>query len=290
MICLARHLDTSIALTCRTLGVARSWFYYRKQPRRPRPLRRPQLAGRIHAVLTHCPPSYGYRRIHALLLRQGLRCNRKTVYQYLKRKAWLASHRKRTLRPGRRHEGKVAVPQSNRRWACDITTLKLWNGQKLRLAVIIDCADRMILGWKLQPRLTTLDIGELLREALFLRFAHQRASAKGLEFLTDNGPEFIAESLQQLLNQLGLVACRTPCRSPQSNGLVESFFGSFKRDYLAHQPLETLAQAQKHLPTWITHYNQIAPHSALAMLSPATFYQQRLTESYAKTTTTPVQF
>lgn len=270
--------------------MARSWCYYRKQPRQPRPLRRPQLAEAIHTLLVHCPPSYGYRRIPALRLRQGIRCNRKTVYQYLKRKAWLAAHRRRTLRPGRRHEGKVAVLHANQRWACDITTLKLWNGQKLRLAVIIDCADRMVLAWKLQPRLTTQDVCELLREALFLRFAHQRQHAKGLEFLTDNGPEFIAEPLQQLLNQLGLIACRTPCRSPQSNGLVESFFGSFKRDYLSHQPLETLAEAMKNVPDWIAHYNEIAPHSALAMLSPTTCYQLSLTESHTQTTTTPVQF
>jgi putative transposase len=191
-------------------------------------------------VLTQCPPSYGYRRIHALLARQGVHCNRKTVYQHLKRQAWLASHRQRTQRPGRRHAGKVAVLQSNQRWACDITTFKLWHGQKLRLAVIIDCADRMVIAWKLQVRLTAQDIGELLREALFQRFARQPHQAKDLEFLTDNGPEFIADQLQQFLTRLGLIACHTPCRSPQSNGWVESFFGSFKRDYLAHQPLETL--------------------------------------------------
>jgi putative transposase len=273
-----------LALTCRTLGVARSWFYYRRRAHGPRPLRRPHLTGAIQQVLAHCPPSYGYRRIHALLARQGVHCNRKTVYQHLKRQAWLASHRRRTPRPGRRHEGKVAVLRPNQRWACDITTVKLWNGQKLRLAVIIDCADRMVLAWKLQTRLTTWDVGELLREALFARFGQQRQHAKGLEFLTDNGPEFISEPLRQLLNQLGLVACRTPCRSPQSNGLVESFFGSFKRDYLSHYPLETLAEAVKNVPAWIAHYNEFAPHSALAMLSPLTFYQQSLTESQPKTT------
>jgi putative transposase len=269
--------------------VARSWFYYRRQPRR-RPLRRPQLTGVIQQALAQCPPSYGYRRIHALLARQGIRCNPKTVCQHLKRQAWLASHRHRTQRPGRPHQGKVAVLRSNQRWACDITTFRLWAGQKLRLAVIIDCADRMVLAWKLQVRLSALDVCELLREAIFHRFARQPQLANGLEFLTDNGPEFISEQLRELLSRLGLIACRTPCRSPQSNGLVESFFGSFKRDYLSHQPLETLAQAMKHIPAWITHYNEVAPHSALAMLSPATFYQQSLTESHAKTTSTPVQF
>src|SRR5208283_5076210 len=172
----------------------------------------------------------------------------------------------------------------NRRWVCDSTTFKLRTGQKLRLAVIIDCADRRVMAWKLQTRLTALEVCELLREALFLRFAQQTHPAKGLEFLTDNGPEFIADQLQQLLTRLGGIACHTPCRSPQSNGLVESFFGSFKRDYLSHLPLETLAEAMKHIPVWITHYNEVAPHSALAMLSPAAFYQRSLTESQTKTT------
>jgi transposase InsO family protein len=90
----------------------------------------------------------------------------------------------------------------------------------------------------------------------------------------------IADQLQQLLTRLRLIACHIPCRSPQSNGLVESFFGSFKRDYLSHQPLETLAAAMKLIPAWFTHYNEVAPQSTLAMLSPTTFYQRSLTESH----------
>ena len=133
-------------------------------------------------------------------------------------------------------------------------------------------------------RLTALEVGELLREARFQRFAQQPQPAKGWEFLTDNRPEFISDQLQPLLTRLGLIAGHTPCRSPQSNGLVESFFGGFKRDYLSHQPLDNLAQAMKPLPAWIAHDNQVAPHSALAMLSPATSYQLSLTDSHTKTT------
>ncbi len=99
----------------------------------------------------------------------------------------------------------------------------------------------MVIAWKLQVRLTALEIGELLREALFQRFAYQPHQAKGLEFLTDNGPEFISDHLRQLVTRLGLIACHTPCRSPQSNGLVESFFGSFKRDY----PLQRTRSSQR---------------------------------------------
>ena len=81
------------------------------------------------------------------LVRGAIAIARPSIHTF-KRQAWLASHRHRTRRPGRPHAGKVAVLQSNRRWACDSTTFKLWTGQKLRLAVIIDCADRMVIAWK----------------------------------------------------------------------------------------------------------------------------------------------
>ena len=109
------------------------------------------------------------------IARQGVRCNRKTVYHHLKRQAWLASHRHRTQRPGRRHEGKAAVLQSNQRWACDITTFKLWNQEKLRLTVsnklrgLVNVSfqrDRRVGGFLLQfvPRtlLTAAQFAQLL--------------------------------------------------------------------------------------------------------------------------------
>jgi putative transposase len=154
---------------------------------------------------------------------------------------------------------------------------------------IIDCADRMILAWRLAPRIRSETICELVREALWSRFASALHSAHGLELLTDNGPEFVCLHFQSFLQQLGLRACRTPVRSPQSNGLVEAFFGTLKRDYLAHHHLETLAEAVQAVPRWITHYNEVAPHSALAMLSPSLFYQQSLTPTNAKTTNSTVQ-
>ena len=86
---------------------------------------------------------------------------------------------------------------------------------------------------------------------------------------TDNGPEFASHLLHNLLTRLGLVACRTPRRSPQSNGAVEAFIGSLKREYVAHHELPTAAHAATLLPGWIEHYNALAPHGALSMCSAA---------------------
>ena len=213
--------------------------------------------------------------MHALLKRHGLVCNPKTVWRVMRRRGWLATGRRRQgLRLGRRHVGQVQVATPNRRWASDITGIRAWDGQKGRLAVMIDCADRMVLAWRFAPRITAEDLAEMLREAVFRRFGAARGRAQGIEFLSDNGPEYTSHRFRPVVGALGLIPCHTPRRSPESNGLAEAFFGSFKRDYVYQACLETLDVVRCQVPQWIEHYNQQAPHSALGMRAPAEFYAE----------------
>lgn len=58
----------------------------------------------MRQTLAECPPSYGYRRVHALLRRRGVRCNAKTIYKWLQANKLLASNRRlKPPRPGRLH-------------------------------------------------------------------------------------------------------------------------------------------------------------------------------------------
>jgi putative transposase len=139
---------------------------------------------------------------------------------------------------------------------------------------MIDCADRMVLAWRVASRITADDLAEMLQEAVFRRFGALRIHAQGIEFLSDNGPEYTSHRFRPFVWAMGLIPCHTPRRSPESNGLAEAFFGSFKRDYVYQACLETLEDVARQLPGWIEHYNQQAPHSALAMQSPVEFYAQ----------------
>jgi len=269
---LAEQFGCGLGLVCAVLERPRSWVYYRRRARHGRALRRPEVEGAVQKIVQDRPATYGYRRVHALLREHGVVCNPKTVWAVLKRKRWLSTVRERTMRPGRRHDGQVAVLEPNRRWASDFTWLRAWNGEKGRLAVIIDCADRMILAWRFQPRLTTEQICEMVREAIFRRFGEDRQQAQGIEFLTDNGPEF-KRKFQIFLTTMGLIPCHTPCRSPESNGVVEAFFGTLKRDYVSQSGLDTRADILRQLPGWLVDYNEVGPHSALGMRSPVQFHQ-----------------
>ncbi|MEK7287451.1 MAG: integrase core domain-containing protein, partial [Elusimicrobiota bacterium] len=91
--------------------------------------------------------------------------------------------------------------------------------------------------------------------------------------------------LRRVLLGFGMLVCRTPRRSPESNGLAEAFFGTFKRDYVYEGELETFEGVGRKLPGWIGDYNEVAPHSALGMKSPAQFYR----DWSAKISKPPVQ-
>lgn len=284
---MTRDTGASVSLVCSALGVPRSWFYYRRKLRRKTEgCRRPDVEHAIQQILLERPATYGYRRIHGMLARRAIQADPKTVWKIMRRRGWLSSARSRTMRPGRLHEGQVSVKEPNKRWASDITSIKAWNGEKGRLAVILDCADRSVLAWRWGKKMPSEELQEMVREAVFRRFGAKRENAKGLEFLSDNGPEYICKKLRAMLQSFGIIVCHTPRRSPESNGLAERFFGTLKRDYVYQGELGNLDEVGRKLPRWIQDYNEVAPHSALKMQAPAQFYTNWLASRITKA---PVQ-
>ena len=121
------------------------------------------------------------------------------------------------------------------------------------MAVLLDCADRNVLVWRFAKRITAEDLAELLQEAILRRLGEERSGARGIEFLSDNGPEYTSHRFRPVVVALGLIPCHTPRRSPESNGLAEAFFGSFKRDYVYQGSIETLQETARLIPEWISH-------------------------------------
>src|SRR4029077_18235040 len=98
---------------CRVLDKPRSWFYDRRSSGLGWPVRRPDVEAAIGPLLGSSPASYGYRRIHALLTRQGMMCDLKTVWETMRRRGWLFTSRTRFIRAGRRPEGQGGVAETN---------------------------------------------------------------------------------------------------------------------------------------------------------------------------------
>ncbi|WP_235697935.1 IS3 family transposase [Cereibacter sphaeroides] len=263
-----------------TLGVARSNLIERLQGK-TKPRRRYQkvqdaaVVPRITALVS-ARPTYGYRRITAILNRQlrseGLApVNHKRVYRIMQAHNLLLA-RKYSERPEHVHDGKVIVMRSNLRWCSDGFEFTCWNGDIVRGAFIIDAHDREIIAWRavVNAGISGSDIRDIMLEAVERRFEAYRAPSV-IEMLSDNGPPYIAKDTQIFARQLGLKPCFTPVQSPQSNGISEAFVKTLKRDYVQVTPLPDAQTALGLIGAWMEDYNENHPHSGLKMRSPREF-------------------
>jgi putative transposase len=186
-------------------------------------------------TLVAARPTYGYRRITAILNRQlrseGMAAiNHKRVDRIMQAHNLLLA-RKHSERPECILDGKLIVIRSNLRWCSDGFEFTCWNGEIVRGAFIIDAHDREIVAWRavVDAGISGSDIRDIMLEAVERRFGAYRAPSV-IEMLTDNGSPYIAKDTQIFARHLGLKPCFTPVQSPQSNGISEAFVKTLKRD------------------------------------------------------------
>ncbi|MBA8882185.1 transposase InsO family protein [Phyllobacterium myrsinacearum] len=221
-------------------------------------------------------PTYGYRRIAALLNRErqstGLAAvNRKRVHRIMAANAMLLQ-KHTAMRKGRVHDGKVMVMRSNLRWCSDGLEFTCWNGEVVRVAFIIDAFDREIISWVAVANagISGSNVRDMMLEAVEKRFRVTRAPT-AIEHLSDNGSAYTARDTRLFAQALNLIPCFTPVASPQSNGMSEAFVKTLKRDYIRILPLPDAETVLRQIDGWIEDYNEIHPHSALKMASPRQF-------------------
>ncbi|EQA2051763.1 IS3 family transposase [Escherichia coli] len=234
---------------------------------------------RIHHVIGELP-TYGYRRVWALLRRQaeldGMPAiNAKRVYRIMRQNALLLE-RKTVVPPSKRaHTGKVAVKESNQRWCSDGFEFRCDNGEKLRVTFALDCCDREALHWAVTTGgFDSETVQDVMLGAVERRFGNE-LPASPVEWLTDNGSCYRANETRQFARMLGLEPKNTAMRSPESNGIAESFVKTIKRDYISIMPKPDGLTAAKNLAEAFEHYNEWHPHSALGYRSPREYLRQR---------------
>ncbi|MDS1480734.1 IS3-like element IS2 family transposase [Shigella boydii] len=234
---------------------------------------------RIHHVIGELP-TYGYRRVWALLRRQaeldGMPAiNAKRVYRIMRQNALLLE-RKPAVPPSKRaHTGRVAVKESNQRWCSDGFEFCCDNGERLRVTFALDCCDREALHWAVTTGgFNSETVQDVMLGAVERRFGNDLPSSP-VEWLTDNGSFYRANETRQFARMLGLEPKNTAVRSPESNGIAESFVKTIKRDYISIMPKPDGLTAAKNLAEAFEHYNEWHPHSALGYRSPREYLRQR---------------
>jgi putative transposase len=243
---------------CALLDFSRSSCRYRLHPRAAGP-----VVERLKA-LAHRHPRYGYRRLTALLRREGHKINPKRVHRLWKQLG--LSLRQRPKRKRRRGLG--SVPQQaefpNHVWTYDFLEDACVNGQKLRLLTVVDEFTRECLAIEVAGSFNAREVIGVLE----ILIAKQGAP----QFLrSDNGPEFIAQALQQWLADKGIQTFYIQPGSPWQNAYAESFNGRFRDECLNMELFLNRNQAHQIIETFRQHYNTERPHSSLNYKTPAEF-------------------
>ena len=209
--------------------------------------------------------SYGYQRLHVLLLREGWSVNRKKVLR-LYREEGLALKR---TRPKRRRSAVArvapALAQSvNERWAMDFVHDTLADGRSVRVLTVLDTFTRECVALVAQPIFRGEDVARILSTA-----GDERELPKMIS--VDNGTEFTSRSLDHWAywNKVQLDFSRPG--KPTDNAFIESFNSSLRRECLSQHYFIDLQDAQRTLDLWKDDYNNTRPHSSLDNLAPAHF-------------------
>lgn len=258
-----------------TMGVSRSNQYAPKKDRssyhKPEDERYLSLIKKI----TDDRPTYGYRRVMAILNRQLAekgqpRVNHKRIYRIMKLNDLLLQ--KYTGKVVALHEGTIITLASNMRWCSDIFEIPCWNNERIRVIFVLDCCDREVLSYVA----TTAGISaEMVKDIIALaienRFGLVDTVPHTIEWLSDNGSSYTARDTITFARLMGLEPCTTAYRSPQSNGMAEAFVKTFKRDYVSMNQLPDAKTVMEQLPVWFEDYNEHHPHKGLKMRSPREF-------------------
>jgi transposase InsO family protein len=213
-------------------------------------------------------PRYGYRRIWALLRREGHHVNKKRIHR-LWRRAGLKvpakqRKRRRLLGIGENGVSRKRAEYKDHVWSYDFVMDQTEDGRTLKMMPIVDEYTRECLSMEVERSITATDVMKKLA-ALF----QQRTEPAFIR--SDNGPEFIAKALKRWLELSGVSTLYIEPGSPWENAYSETFNSHFSDELLKREVFTNLLEAKVLAEDFRREYNQERPHSSLGYQTPAEF-------------------
>jgi putative transposase len=259
----------STSQICRWYSIPRSTFYYGPKLQQPRkPKLDEALVEMIRGIIEE-EPEFGVRRITAVLRNQlMLKVNRKKVRRIIRENGWQVRKKPQGNRPRAKGLRSVATKPNERR-AIDCTSVFCGRDGWCFLTAIIDCCDRMIVGWRLSKRGVSKIAAAALEDALRVRDI--KPGAVHLTIRSDNGLVFGAKPFVKVVNQFNLQQEYITPYCPEQNGMIERWFRSLKEECVWLNKFEDRDHAFSVLADWIDRYHTKRPHSALGYKTPAQF-------------------
>jgi putative transposase len=256
-------IETGIGTTaevCRALGLARSSYYRNSSMSTENRTFQKKIVS-----LSQDHPRYGYRRVTALLRREGHEINAKRVQRVRRKVGLQVSRRQRKLRRlGLSTAERQRAVRANHVWSWDFVEDQTENGTRFRVLTLIDEHTRECLAAHVDWSIRAVDVITIV-EAAMARYGvptHLRS---------DNGPEFIAYAIQDWLREKNVKTIYITPGSPWENAYIESFHDKLRDECLNREIFGSLWEAQVVIEQWRLYYNAERPHSSLGYRTPEEF-------------------
>lgn len=220
------------------------------------------------AALAERYPFYGYKKIWALLRREGWRVNRKRVERLWRLHGFTIPKAQASGKPA---EGsaensvwKVRAEHPNHVWAYDFVSDRTVDGKPFRVLNVVDEYTREAIYSHAER-----SIGANRVRAVLAQLVQKRGIPVFVR--SDNGREFIAATVGEFLAERGIQTLFMEKGRPQQNGICERFNGLMRTELLNAEEFGSLLEANVLIRQWVKHFNCGRPHGALGHKTPREF-------------------
>jgi transposase InsO family protein len=270
----------TVGQLCEAFGISRQAYYAaRTRPRSPQAptgSRRPERRGpwvsdatlveKIQEVVAEFP-AWGVRKVWAYMKRGGIIVSRKRVWQRMKALGLTLPPLGERAAP--RAPGHVAVPESNRRWATDLTTTWTTRDGTVALVPVIDCGDRVVFDIAVTKSQESPAVLAPVARSLAAAFGAPLSVPAGLELRSDHGPQYTGADCEELCETWRVEHTLAPVGRPTGNAVAERFIQTLKVELIWTRDWASLVELRDAVAQWLHTYNHRRPHEALDWMTPA---------------------
>ena len=252
-----RHKEKySVSEMCRFFDVSRSG-YYSYVSRMETPAKDLPLAEKIKECQEKCGKTYGYRRVHIWLERQGIHHNPKTILRIMQKYNLLSAVRRKKYRNYGERPHKYPnllnrdfnTERPNQKWVTDISYIKTKQGT-LYLSVIRDLFDNSIVAYKTGTEQNINLVLSTIRDAK----KKEKVTAE-VQLHSDQGFQYTSHQYFKLTKSYNITPSMSRKGNPYDNALAENFFSILKTECIYRTKLNTYEEARLLIDEYIYFYN-----------------------------------
>lgn len=221
----------------------------------------------------HEHPLEGYRRLSYMMLDADVvAASPSSVYRVLKAAGLLRAWNGKESKKG---TGFAQPSGPHEQWHVDVSYLNIC-GTFYYFCSLLDGFSRTVVHWEIREAMKTADV------EIILQRAKEKYPTATPRIISDNGPQFIARDLKEFIRICGMTHVRTSPFYPQSNGKIERFHQSLKRECIRPKTPLCIEDARRIVGEFVTYYNEVRLHSAIGYVTPKDKLEGRAGEIMAK--------